>query len=181
VWKSALVVLASGCSLLMTSRPPDPVPTRGGIRCTETPVPVLVDVVLAAAATVAWGFFVDRLWSSPDGSMAPGAALIVIPIEFTASAAAALVPGGFGASAIYGYANTKHCSEAKAAMRSNALDPDAETPGATRGEQLAHDGELAAERGDCNVVRAIADQLRTMNNPAMLDRYLHNVGVAQCM
>jgi hypothetical protein len=197
VWKSAVVVcLESGCSLVGTSRVPDPLPPDAVVHCTERSLPVVVDVALTAAAVVGDGLLIHWAVSRPSTptNIAPGV-LPIVGLEILAIGGVMIgVPFGLGASAVVGHVNNVRCRDAHTAMRAYDLDPDARVDGESRpetfswghdpdtpGEKLAHDGLLAAERGDCKVVRAIADQLRTLDEPLVLDKYLHDAGVAQCM
>jgi hypothetical protein len=164
-------VFSSACSLVYTIGPPDPLPDRGGIVCTETPAGPIVDVLLAPVASLA-GLIATLEVNNHVGDSDEGLFL----------ASVLVVPAAFLASAGVGLSRNVRCHNAKLELRENGRDPDApvtETSAATA--QLARDGERAAERGDCGVVRAIAEQLRAMNEPATLTRYLQNTGVAQCM
>jgi hypothetical protein len=164
---------SSACSLVYTTAPPAPLPDRGGISCSELPAAPIVDVLLAPVASLAGAFAAieinNHVRNTGDGLFL--ASVLVVPAAFLASA-------GVGLS------RNVRCHNAKLELRENGRDPDAPvaaTLGAAGGEKLAHDGLLAAERGDCKVVRAIADQLRTLDEPLVLDKYLHDAGVAQCM
>jgi hypothetical protein len=190
------VVALTACSLNTVEAPPARFPDRGGIRCTEHSSAPYVDVAIALITAVGAGFAADYIWHSltaPPSGQCNGCGIFILPFAGAVTALPFIVPGVFAGSAFSGAQRETWCRDAKAAMRAKGRDPDAPVDGPlpppwpfdhqpkTPGEVMAHDGERAAERGDCDVVRAIADQLRTMNEPATLDRYLHNTGVAQCV
>lgn len=162
-------LFGSACSLVYTSAPPEPLPDHGGIACTEMPAAPIVDVLLAPVASTAG---VMAALEIDDHARDGGVGLIFASIL--------VVPVAFLASAAVGFSRNLRCHDARRQLRENGRDP-LEPVAPMRGADLAHDGEAAAERGDCNVVRAIADQLRAMNELATLDTYVHDTGVAQCM
>ncbi|HEY1552349.1 MAG TPA: hypothetical protein VGG28_31195 [Kofleriaceae bacterium] len=164
---------SSACSLAYTIGPPDPLPARGGIGCTELPAAPIVDVLLAPVASLAAliaAVEIDERARDPDDSLFLASVLVV--------------PAAFLTSAGVGFSRNVRCESAKRELRERGRDPDAPFAtalGTARGEELAHDGVLAAERSDCSVAIAIANDLRAMNVPDILDRYLNDVGVVQCM
>ncbi len=175
------------CSLAFVA-PPSQIPDRGGIRCTDgSPWPI-VDVVAGVGTAVAGVLATSELVSSIEHSPpAPGAWLVDLDVVGIVAASFAAVSAGFVASAIRGHERQTRCSDAKSELRARGIDPDLE-PAFDRAQdqwqhaqELAHEGEQAGERGDCTVVVAIAADLRAMNQPAALEAYRRDAGVAACL
>jgi hypothetical protein len=194
----AAVIGGMGCSLIFVEGPPQPLPYRGGIRCTEHSQAPAADVVLAIAASVGAAFAAVHIWDSlvdsPRGQC--NGCVFLLPIAAAISATPALIPTPFVASATAGFLRESRCRDARAELRRRGINPDDEPmplvtpppssplpsfPGTPQARSLARDGELAAARGECSVVIKVADELRAMNEPIVLDKYLHDAGVAACL
>jgi hypothetical protein len=105
-------IVCAGCSFAFTQAPPDPVPRRGPIRCTESLAAPTADTFGAAGAALA----------SVGALVANGPSFFLGPRVAAVDAALFVA---YGVSAIVGYRRTYACSAARDGLHtgSDAADP----------------------------------------------------------
>jgi hypothetical protein len=97
-------IVCAGCSFAFTQAPPDPLPHRGPIRCTESLAAPAADTFGAAGAALA----------SVGALVANGPSFFLGPRVAAVDAALFVA---YGVAAIIGYRRTYACSDARDRLR----------------------------------------------------------------
>jgi len=161
-----VMVLATGCSFAAVQGPPPALPHDRALDCTSSPAVPILDGVVAAAAATAGIAVADQAGPYGWARLAQTDEAVLL---FGLGSAVAV-------SAITGAIRVRRCRSAERERAELGIV----TPSADLARDLARDGELAAERGDCGVAAAIAAQLRPLDATAYAT-YMRDIGVAQCV